>query len=222
MKTNLKVDEKTLILKSMFIMLSDDFHINDEKIHFLNEVAGMSTEFQLIEFKKQIENWKNEYISQPEYLLKNFLDELNKANIDTLTKQLLLSFESTNPDDDYGSVILITHDETQKTIETRSVESFKKRVNWYKKVFDKKDQLQRKYVFNEFGQTTSIIVYKPNNEKGATPSFIRFSEYKDLIKDDIFQYDEKGNWISQLVTLNGEPYNYHERTIEYFHLTLFD
>ena len=130
--------------------------------------------------------------------------------------------ESTNPDDDYGSVIIITHDETQKTIETRSIESYKKRVNWYKKVFDKKDQLLRKYVFDEFGQTTSIIEYKPNNEKGATPSYIRFSAHKDIIKDDIFQYDEKGNWISQLVTLNGEPYNYHERTIEYFHLTLFD
>ncbi len=92
MKTNLNTHEITLILKSMFIMLSNDFQIHDERIHFLNEVAVMSTEFQLIEFKEQIENWKNEYNSQPEYLLKNFLDELKKANIDTHTKQLLLSF----------------------------------------------------------------------------------------------------------------------------------
>jgi uncharacterized protein YxjI len=69
--------EITLILKSMFISLSDDFRIRDEDESFLKEVASMGSDFQLIAYEYQIENWKNEYNSNPNLFLITFLDELS-------------------------------------------------------------------------------------------------------------------------------------------------
>jgi len=151
----------------------------------------------------------------PEYPGVSEIKHTYSGNVEIVT-------ESTDPVDDYTNVILITYDEKQRPIEKKSINSYKKRCYWIKKAYDESNNLQQEYFLDESGQTTSIIEYKPNNEKGASPSYIRTSQSKDFTKDDIFTYNEKGQWISQLVLLNGDPISYSERTIEYFHLTLFD
>jgi hypothetical protein len=92
MQSKWTINEITLILKSMFILLSNNFRISDEDESFLNEVASMGLDFQLIDYKGQIENWKNEYNSNPNLFLKTFLDELSETKVDNRTKQVLLSF----------------------------------------------------------------------------------------------------------------------------------
>lgn len=91
MQSKWTITEITLILKSMFILLSDDFRISDEDESFLNEVASMGLDFQLIDYKNQIGNWKNKYNSNPNHFLITFFDELSETKVDTRTKQVLLS-----------------------------------------------------------------------------------------------------------------------------------
>ncbi|MBK7212938.1 MAG: hypothetical protein IPH88_06505 [Bacteroidales bacterium] len=140
----------------------------------------------------------------------------------TYTGNVEITIESTNPEDDYTNYILTTYDARQRPIETKSVNSTIKSCYWFKCVYDENDLLINKYLLDESGQTTRIIEHKSNNEKGATPSFNSFSQHLDYIKDDIFTYNEKGHWLSQLVLLNGKPSKYHERTIEYYYQTLFE
>jgi len=86
------ITEITLILKSMFILLSDDFYIHHKDEAFLNKVASMGSDFHLIDYNSQIGRWKNEYNSYPYHFLVTFFNELSETVIDTRTKQVLLSF----------------------------------------------------------------------------------------------------------------------------------
>ena len=92
MQSKWTITEITLILKSMFILLSDDFYVSDEDESFLNEVTSMGVDFHIIDFKSQIGNWKNEYNSNPSLFIINFLSELSETKVDARTKQVLLSF----------------------------------------------------------------------------------------------------------------------------------
>ena len=51
MQSKWTITEITLILKSMFILLSDDFYVSDEDESFLNEVTSMGVDFHIIDFK---------------------------------------------------------------------------------------------------------------------------------------------------------------------------
>lgn len=92
MKTNFTTIETALILKSMFVLLSDNFSVSDQDISFLNEFAEMGSDFQSIDYMKLTENWGYEYNSQPDIFLKNFFEELSEAQIDLRTKQTILIF----------------------------------------------------------------------------------------------------------------------------------
>lgn len=84
--------EVKLILKAMFLMLSDEFCVAPAEATFLKEVAGMGSPFNTLDYTREIDGYVQAYTKEPHAFMRGLLAELASAKLDELVVQRLISF----------------------------------------------------------------------------------------------------------------------------------
>jgi len=124
--------------------------------------------------------------------------------------------ETKCPEYDFENSITLIYDDQNLPIEEISINDDIKLSYWRRNTYDVNNFLIRQVMLDKCGNTTSIYEYKPAPEKGTYPAFKRISSFSDFIVEYLFTYNERGHWINQVVLLNGDPFTFHDRTIEYY------
>ena len=83
--------EATLILKAMFLMLSDDFRVAAAAQTFLKEFAAMGRPFNQLDYPHAIETFAHEYHGQPGVFMQKLLADLAAPTLDERVALRLLS-----------------------------------------------------------------------------------------------------------------------------------
>jgi hypothetical protein len=83
--------ETKVILKSMFLMLSDDFRVTAEEVTFLKEVAAMGAPFNTLDYAQEINDYTQSYNRDPSGFMRPLLAELALPTLDERVAQRLLT-----------------------------------------------------------------------------------------------------------------------------------
>ena len=124
--------------------------------------------------------------------------------------------ETKCPEYDFENSVTLIYDDQNRPIEERSINDDIKLCYWRRNTYDQNNFRIRQVMLDNCGNTTSIYEYKPAPENGTYPAFKRISSFSDFIVEYLFTYNERGHWINQVVLLNGDPFTFHDRIIEYY------
>ena len=80
-----------LILKAMFLMLSDEFCVAPEEVAFLREVAAMGSPFNTLDYTREIDDFVQAYNQDPRVFMRRLFTELASARLDEPVVERLLS-----------------------------------------------------------------------------------------------------------------------------------
>lgn len=83
--------EVKAILKSMFLMLSDNFRVAEADITFLKEVAAMGAPFNTLDYTQEIDGYAQAYHRDPAEFMRPLLAELALPTLDERVARQLLS-----------------------------------------------------------------------------------------------------------------------------------
>lgn len=85
---------------------------------------------------------------------------------------------------------------------------------WYRNEYNSAGELVREISLNENGEEDGVYEYLPFKD-GLTTGYRYKTNEERYLKEYKYTNDEKGNWISQVVLVNGEPQYIYEREIIY-------
>ena len=110
------------------------------------------------------------------------------------------------------------YNDLNQIIEEKAVSNEDDLIDWSRFEYNSKSQKVKEISLDEKGIPDGYYEFQ-YNEKGldAGYSYYTLPENKlEYSKDRIYQYNERGDWINQILTKDGIPHNVYYRAIEYF------
>jgi|APTNR8051073442_1049403.scaffolds.fasta_scaffold00018_199 hypothetical protein len=115
---------------------------------------------------------------------------------------------------DVEATFITRYDEHGKITEEKSFSEPSDLISWSRNEYNSAGELMREISLDENGMEDGVYEYLPFKDGLATG--YRYKSIKEsYLKEYRYTYDEKGNWNSQVVLLDGEPQYIHERAIIY-------
>ena len=89
----LEEGEVYLLLKSMFVTLSDERSVKQIDIDFLKEISSMGEPFNNIDFKTTIDRWANSYNTEPKTFFQDFIRDLRGYKLSNHISELFINLD---------------------------------------------------------------------------------------------------------------------------------
>ena len=151
--------------------------------------------------------------------------DVKKQHIHTYTDQNeeILMIDNREYEEEY--TCFIKYDDKQGEIENKLIRNFAHRsdefkwndelVWWSKYEYDKNESLISEISLDKHGQQDGVYEFLPsiNNMNAGYKFSGKDSAY---LREHSYTFNEKGDWINQVVMNDGEPKYFYDRTIEYY------
>lgn len=125
-------------------------------------------------------------------------------------------YVSSNFEDDIDRQrLFLSFDENKRIIEDKAVRNENELVWWDKKEYNDNGDIRKVISLDKDGHQFGIYEFFPC-KNGLTTGYIYKSKEICFEHSYIYEFNEKGHWINQVMINDGEPTYSYDRSIEYF------
>jgi hypothetical protein len=120
-----------------------------------------------------------------------------------------------NNEEDDLSRIFIYYDDKKRVIEEKIIRNDDEVLCWFKNEYDEENNLIKEISLGEDGEPDGVYEYFPESNR-ISKGYEYKSKNTNYLREYSYTFDDKGNWINQVVIDNGVPEYFYERSIEYY------
>ena len=144
----------------------------------------------------------------------NFEDEVNEWAY-TYKKNLQIMLIHSLDEEQEDATFYYHNDLHGRLIEEKGIRNKDELIYWSKFEYDKKGKLIKEISLDANGKQDGLYEFFPQ-ENNQSVGYKYSSADKNYSKEYAYQFNERGHWIHQVVSVDGIPQYFYDRGIEYY------